>query len=69
MSLRRRDVFGVEFDDSSHDVTTLFSGEVDQDLDGVVIFGFSFHLSVDDVFSSRFSSYICFDDFGLVIKG
>lgn len=69
MSFRRRDVFGVEFDDSSHDVTALFSGEVDHDLDGVVIFGFSFHLSVDDVFSSRFSSYICFNDFGLVIEG
>jgi hypothetical protein len=65
----RREVFGVEFDDSSHDVTALFSGEVDEDLDGVVILGFSFNLSIDDVFSSRFRSYVCLDDFVLVVEG
>jgi hypothetical protein len=42
---------------------------VDQNFNWLLILGFGFHLSFDDVFSSRIRGYICLDDFALVIKG
>lgn len=42
---------------------------MDKDFDGLVIFGFGFEFSVDDVFSSRIGGYISLDEFVLVVEG
>lgn len=42
---------------------------MDEDFDGLMILGFGFELSINDVFSSRIRCDVGLDDFALMVKG